>query len=49
MAIPLYNCWRTIANEDGFPIGIPDTVTKDEFFSLFGYEPNYPPVDYIYI
>lgn len=49
MIIPIYQCYKTVADENGFPMGIQDFVTKDEFISRFGYEPELDPVAYVRI
>lgn len=49
MSVPVYQCYRTVANENGFPMGIQTIVTKEQFFKLFGYEPEFPPIGYIHI
>lgn len=49
MTVPVYKCYRTVANENGFPMGIRTIVTEDQFFRLFGYKPNFAPVGYIHL
>jgi len=41
---PVYKCYKTVADKNGFPIGIPSYVTEEEFFRLFGQKPILPPV-----
>lgn len=45
--IAIYQCFKTVADDNGFPMGIQEFVTKDEFVSRFGYEPESNPVAYV--
>lgn len=47
MITPIYRCYKTVADDNGFPMGIQDFVTKDEFIKMFGYEPELDPVAYV--
>ena len=49
MSVPVYQCYRTVTIENGFPMGIQTIVTKEQFYNLFGYEPSCSPVGYIHL